>query len=72
MCELNAEVLRTARRLKLIIQYGVGVEGIDIAQVSIVLQSLNKYLQSTVALGNRCKYQQSRRCVDRPPNKAYG
>ena len=33
MCGLNAELLRTAKRLKLIIQYGVGVEGIDIAQV---------------------------------------
>ena len=33
MCPLNAELLRTAKRLKLIIQYGVGVEGIDIPVV---------------------------------------
>ena len=33
MCKLDAELLRTARRLKLIIQYGVGVEGVDIPVV---------------------------------------
>lgn len=33
MCKLDARLLRTAKRLKLIIQYGVGVEGIDIPMV---------------------------------------
>ena len=33
MCKLDAQLLRTAKRLKLIIQYGVGVEGIDIPVV---------------------------------------
>lgn len=33
MCKLDARLLRTAKRLKLIIQYGVGVEGIDIPVV---------------------------------------
>lgn len=33
MCNLGAQLLRTAKRLKLIIQYGVGVEGIDIPVV---------------------------------------
>lgn len=33
MCKLDAQLLRTAQRLKLIIQYGVGVEGIDIPMV---------------------------------------
>lgn len=38
MCGLNAELLRTAKQLKLIIQYGVGVEGIDIAEVCFVTE----------------------------------
>lgn len=33
MTRLGAEQLALARRLKLIIQFGVGVEGIDIAAV---------------------------------------
>lgn len=33
MCKLDAQILRTAKRLKLIIQFGVGVEGIDIPVV---------------------------------------
>jgi len=33
MCKLDAQLLRTAKRLKMIIQYGVGVEGIDIPEV---------------------------------------
>lgn len=33
MCKLDGQLLRTAKRLKLIIQYGVGVEGIDIPVV---------------------------------------
>lgn len=37
MTGLSAELLRTAKRLKLIIQYGVGVEGVDIAQVCFTL-----------------------------------
>ena len=33
MCRLDASLLRASKRLKLIIQYGVGVEGIDIPTV---------------------------------------
>lgn len=33
MARLDAQLLRSARRLKLIIQYGVGVEGIDMPSV---------------------------------------
>ena len=33
MCKLDAQILRTAKRLKLIIQFGVGIEGIDIPVV---------------------------------------
>ena len=35
MCKLDAQLLRTAKRLKMIIQYGVGVEGIDIPEVCL-------------------------------------
>ncbi|KAA6423439.1 MAG: D-3-phosphoglycerate dehydrogenase [Trebouxia sp. A1-2] len=34
MCKLDAQLLRTAKRLKMIIQYGVGVEGIDIPEAT--------------------------------------
>jgi len=37
MCKLDAQLLRTAKRLKMIIQYGVGVEGIDIPEVRLCL-----------------------------------
>ena len=54
MTGLTAELLRTAKRLKLIIQYGVGVEGIDIVQVCFMCAAyrLRKCcsLQSTCCL----------------------
>lgn len=35
MCPLGAELLRRARRAKLVLQFGVGVEGVDIPEVGV-------------------------------------
>ena len=44
MCNLDAQLLRTAKRLKLIIQYGVGVEGVDIPVVRVIEHLIVKSL----------------------------
>ena len=53
-CKLDAQLLRTAKRLKLIIQYGVGVEGIEIPVVRL-LEQLSKQPQYSLFLGELLK-----------------
>ena len=60
MCKLDAKLLRSAERLKLIIQYGVVVEGIDIptvneytySQHSIDITADSEGVRLTVTLNN--------------------
>jgi phosphoglycerate dehydrogenase-like enzyme len=46
------QVLRSARQLKLIIQFGVGVEAIDIPTVSCELEATDRVVQAPCTMGH--------------------